>query len=94
MPEVGTEAEWKENADLPPYLELRCYKFDREYEEPGTGGMKFSKNSSNRIFPEIAEMPEYPWKLKSQVHQKFKHHPLFSCFINILHFNKNIWPCV
>ena len=59
MSEVGTTGDgWKENTDLPSYLKLRCYKFDRKYEDPGVGDMKFSNNSPNGIYSEIAEMPE------------------------------------
>jgi CTP synthase len=48
--------------------------------------MKFSGNSPDRNFVEIAELPEHPWFLGCQFHPEFKSkplqpHPLFASFI-------------
>jgi CTP synthase len=63
------------------------YEFNREYEEILCSyGMKFSGNSPDRNFVEIAELPDHPWFLGCQFHPEFKSkplqpHPLFSSFI-------------
>jgi len=63
------------------------YEFNREYENALTGGgLKFSGNSPDGNFVEIAELPEHPWYLGCQFHPEFKSrplepHPLFSSFI-------------
>ena len=48
--------------------------------------MKFSGNSPDRNFVEIAELPDHPWFLGCQFHPEFKSrplqpHPLFASFI-------------
>jgi CTP synthase len=48
--------------------------------------LKFSGNSPDRNFVEIAELPEHPWYLGCQFHPEFKSkplqpHPLFASFI-------------
>ncbi len=63
------------------------YEFNREYEEIICSyGMKFSGNSPDRNFVEIAELPGHPWFLGCQFHPEFKSrplqpHPLFASFI-------------
>ena len=63
------------------------YEFNREYEKIiCEGGLKFSGNSPDGKFVEIAELPEHPWYLGCQFHPEFKSrplepHPLFSSFI-------------
>jgi len=63
------------------------YEFNREYEEIICSyGMKFSGNSPDRNFVEIAELPDHPWFLGCQFHPEFKSkplqpHPLFASFI-------------
>jgi CTP synthase len=63
------------------------YEFNREYEKIICSyGMKFSGNSPDRNFVEIAELPEHPWFLGCQFHPEFKSkplepHPLFAGFI-------------
>ena len=63
------------------------YEFNREYEKVLVdGGMKFSGNSPDGNFVEIAELPGHPWYLGCQFHPEFKSrplepHPLFSSFI-------------
>ncbi len=63
------------------------YEFNREYEEIITSyGLKFSGNSPDRNFVEIAELPDHPWYLGCQFHPEFKSkplkpHPLFASFI-------------
>jgi CTP synthase len=63
------------------------YEFNREYEKIICSyGMKFSGNSPDRNFVEIAELPEHPWFLGCQFHPEFKSkplepHPLFASFI-------------
>ncbi len=63
------------------------YEFNREYEDIICSyGMKFSGNSLDRNFVEIAELPDHPWFLGCQFHPEFKSkplkaHPLFSSFI-------------
>jgi CTP synthase len=70
------------------------YEFNREYEEIICSfGMKFSGNSLDRNFVEIAELPEHPWFLGCQFHPEFKSrplqpHPLFSSFIAAAYRNK------
>jgi CTP synthase len=67
------------------------YEFNREYEEIICSyGMKFSGNSPDRSFVEIAELPEHPWFLGCQFHPEFKSkplqpHPLFASFIAAAH---------
>jgi len=72
------------------------YEFNREYEKIlGGNGMKFSGNSPDGLFVEIAELPEHPWYLGCQFHPEFKSrplepHPLFSSFIGAaLGYKKN-----
>jgi CTP synthase len=63
------------------------YEFNREYEKIICSyGMKFSGNSPDGIFVEIAELPDHPWYLGCQFHPEFKSrplqpHPLFASFI-------------
>jgi CTP synthase len=63
------------------------YEFNRDYEKIICSyGMKFSGNSPDRNFVEIAELPEHPWFLGCQFHPEFKSkplepHPLFASFI-------------
>jgi len=63
------------------------YEFNREYEKIICSyGMKFSGNSPDRNFVEIAELPDHPWFLGCQFHPEFKSkplqaHPLFASFI-------------
>ena len=63
------------------------YEFNREYEEIICSyGMKFSGNSPDGNFVEIAELPDHPWYLGCQFHPEFKSkplqpHPLFASFI-------------
>jgi len=63
------------------------YEFNREYEKIITSyGLKFSGNSPDRNFVEIAELPNHPWYLGCQFHPEFKSkplepHPLFTSFI-------------
>jgi CTP synthase len=63
------------------------YEFNREYETIICSyGMKFSGNSPDRNFVEIAELPDHPWFLGCQFHPEFKSkplqpHPLFASFI-------------
>jgi CTP synthase len=63
------------------------YEFNREYEKIiSSYGMKFSGNSPDGNFVEIAELPEHPWFLGCQFHPEFKSrplqpHPLFAHFI-------------
>jgi CTP synthase len=70
------------------------YEFNREYEEIICSyGMKFSGNSPDRNFVEIAELPEHPWFLGCQFHPEFKSkplqpHPLFASFISASHAYK------
>jgi CTP synthase len=70
------------------------YEFNREYEEIICSyGMKFSGNSPDRNFVEIAELPEHPWFLGCQFHPEFKSkplqpHPLFSGFIAAAYHRK------
>jgi CTP synthase len=72
------------------------YEFNREYEKIlAAEGMKFSGNSPDGKFVEIAELPEHPWYLGCQFHPEFKSrplepHPLFSSFIGVAHnYKKN-----
>jgi CTP synthase len=70
------------------------YEFNREYEKIITSyGMKFSGNSPDRNFVEIAELPDHPWYLGCQFHPEFKSkplepHPLFASFIEASHRHK------
>jgi CTP synthase len=70
------------------------YEFNREYEEIITSyGMKFSGNSPDRSFVEIAELPDHPWFLGCQFHPEFKSrplqpHPLFASFIGAAYRHK------
>jgi CTP synthase len=63
------------------------YEFNREYEKIIVSyGMKFSGNSPDGSFVEIAELPDHPWYLGCQFHPEFKSkpmqpHPLFADFI-------------
>ena len=63
------------------------YEFNREYEKIIVSyGMKFSGNSPDGNFVEIAELPDHPWYLGCQFHPEFKSkpmqpHPLFASFI-------------
>jgi CTP synthase len=63
------------------------YEFNREYEKIICSyGMKFSGNSPDGNFVEIAELPDHPWYLGCQFHPEFKSkplqpHPLFASFI-------------
>jgi CTP synthase len=63
------------------------YEFNREYEQIICSyGMKFSGNSPDGNFVEIAELPDHPWYLGCQFHPEFKSkplqpHPLFASFI-------------
>jgi CTP synthase len=63
------------------------YEFNREYEKIiSSYGMKFSGNSPDGNFVEIAELPDHPWFLGCQFHPEFKSrplqpHPLFAHFI-------------
>jgi CTP synthase len=70
------------------------YEFNREYEEIICSyGMKFSGNSPDGNFVEIAELPGHPWFLGCQFHPEFKSkplypHPLFASFIAAAYRNK------
>jgi CTP synthase len=70
------------------------YEFNREYESIICSyGMKFSGNSPDRNFVEIAELPNHPWFLGCQFHPEFKSkplqpHPLFASFIAAAHRHK------
>ncbi len=70
------------------------YEFNREYEEIICSyGMKFSGNSPDRNFVEIAELPDHPWFLGCQFHPEFKSkplqpHPLFASFISAAYQHK------
>jgi CTP synthase len=70
------------------------YEFNREYEKIITSyGMKFSGNSPDGNFVEIAELPDHPWYLGCQFHPEFKSrplqpHPLFASFIGASHRHK------
>jgi CTP synthase len=70
------------------------YEFNREYEEIICSyGMKFSGNSPDRNFVEIAELPDHPWFLCCQFHPEFKSkplapHPIFASFIAAAYRNK------
>jgi len=70
------------------------YEFNREYEEIICSyGMKFSGNSPDRNFVEIAELPDHPWFLGCQFHPEFKSkplqpHPLFASFISASYRHK------
>jgi CTP synthase len=63
------------------------YEFNREYEKIIVSyGMRFSGNSPDGNFVEIAELPDHPWYLGCQFHPEFKSkptqpHPLFASFI-------------
>jgi CTP synthase len=63
------------------------YEFNREYEKIICSyGMKFSGNSPDGNFVEIAELTDHPWFLGCQFHPEFKSrplqaHPLFAHFI-------------
>jgi CTP synthase len=63
------------------------YEFNREYEQIICSyGMRFSGNSPDGNFVEIAELPDHPWYLGCQFHPEFKSkplqpHPLFASFI-------------
>jgi CTP synthase len=67
------------------------YEFNREYEKIITSyGLKFSGNSPDGNFVEIAELPDHPWYLGCQFHPEFKSrplqpHPLFASFIGASH---------
>ena len=55
--------------------------------------MKFSGNSPDGNFVEIAELPDHPWFLGCQFHPEFKSkplqpHPLFASFIAAAYRNK------
>jgi CTP synthase len=69
------------------------YEFNREYEQAITGrGMRFSGNSPDGNFVEIAEIPGHPWFLGCQFHPEFKSrplepHPLFASFIEASYRN-------
>ena len=69
-------------------------EFNREYEKIlCAGGMKFSGNSPDGNFVEIAELPGHPWHLGCQFNPEFKSrplepHPLFSSFIATAYCNK------
>jgi CTP synthase len=70
------------------------YEFNREYEKIICSyGMKFSGNSPDGNFVEIAELPEHPWFLGCQFHPEFKSrplqpHPLFAHFIEASYKHK------
>jgi CTP synthase len=70
------------------------YEFNREYEKIITShGMKFSGNSPDGNFVEIAELPDHAWYLGCQFHPEFKSrplqpHPLFASFIGAAHRHK------
>ena len=70
------------------------YEFNREYEKIITSyGLKFSGNSPDGNFVEIAELPGHPWYLGCQFHPEFKSrpvqpHPLFASFIAASYQNK------
>ncbi len=70
------------------------YEFNREYEKIITSyGLKFSGNSPDRNFVEIAELPDHPWYLGCQFHPEFKSkplepHPLFASFIEAAYRHK------
>ena len=70
------------------------YEFNREYEKIICSyGMKFSGNSPDGNFVEIAELPDHPWFLGCQFHPEFKSkplqpHPLFASFIAAAYRNK------
>ena len=69
------------------------YEFNREYEQAITGrGMRFSGNSPDGNYVEIAEIPGHPWFLGCQFHPEFKSrplepHPLFASFIEASYRN-------
>ncbi len=71
------------------------YEFNREYEKIITSyGMKFSGNSPDGNFVEIAELPGHPWFLGCQFHPEFKSkplqpHPLFASFIGAACLHKS-----
>jgi CTP synthase len=70
------------------------YELNREYEKIICSyGMKFSGNSPDGNFVEIAELPEHPWFLGCQFHPEFKSrplqpHPLFASFISAAYRHK------
>ena len=70
------------------------YEFNREYEKIITSyGLRFSGNSPDGNFVEIAELPDHPWYLGCQFHPEFKSrplepHPLFASFIEAAYRNK------
>jgi CTP synthase len=70
------------------------YEFNREYENIiSSYGMKFSGNSPDGNFVEIAELPGHPWFLGCQFHPEFKSrplqpHPLFASFIAASYRNR------
>jgi CTP synthase len=70
------------------------YEFNREYEKIICSyGMKFSGNSPDGNFVEIAELPDHPWFLGCQFHPEFKSrplqpHPLFASFIAASYRNR------
>jgi len=70
------------------------YEFNREYEKIITSyGLKFSGNSPDGNFVEIAELPGHPWFLGCQFHPEFKSkplqpHPLFASFIGAAYLHK------
>jgi CTP synthase len=70
------------------------YEFNREYEKIITSyGMKFSGNSPDGNFVEIAELSDHPWYLGCQFHPEFKSrplqpHPLFASFIGAAYRHK------
>jgi CTP synthase len=70
------------------------YEFNREYENIICSyGMKFSGNSPDGNFVEIAELPDHPWFLGCQFHPEFKSrplqpHPLFASFIAASYRNR------
>jgi CTP synthase len=70
------------------------YEFNREYEKIICSyGLKFSGNSPDGNFVEIAELPGHPWFLGCQFHPEFKSkplqpHPLFASFIGAAYLRK------
>ena len=70
------------------------YEFNREYEKIICSyGLKFSGNSPDGNFVEIAELPDHPWFLGCQFHPEFKSkplqpHPLFASFIGAAYLRK------
>lgn len=70
------------------------YEFNREYEKIITSyGLRFSGNSPDGNFVEIAELPDHPWYLGCQFHPEFKSrplepHPLFASFIEAAYRHK------